>query len=267
MKKHTPRLCIIILIIFSLFISSCSSKFSYREKIISSTKTQKNLSSNTLSASTQFLSFFFPTNLEVGDLLFFDIKPFLALYVHIHNITGFSNDHVIMYLGTDEKGSHVFIESNDYTSLDLNLRINGVQTTKWWVFLLYVYFQSITIGKVHATNDQKQHAIQFAMSHRGDRYQWGWSNDSKYESWHANPVITDPQNPYYEQYYYPDDPYFNQWTCAELVWAAYLHQEIELDSNPVAYPDPDFNNQTFFYVGNNDLRHSENITIVSPIWR
>ena len=266
MKKHTIRLCIIILMISSLCISSCSSKFSYQENRSSSKKPQKNLSSNTLSVSPQFFSLFFPTNLDLGDLLFFDITPFFTRYLHLHNFTGFSNDHVMMYVGTDEKGRRIFIESNDYTLLDLNLRINGVQTTRWWVFLLYVNLQSITIGKVHATNDQKQQAIQFAMSHRGDHYQWGWPNDSKYESWHTNPVLTDSQNPYYKKYYYPDDPYFNQWFCAELVWAAYLHQGIELDSNPVPYPDPDFNNQTFFHVGNNDLRKSENITLVSPIW-
>ena len=79
MKKQTIRLCIIFLMISSLCISSVSSKFSYQEKINSRIKPQKNLPSNTLSVSTQFFSLFFPKNLDLGDLLFFDIAPFLTL--------------------------------------------------------------------------------------------------------------------------------------------------------------------------------------------
>jgi uncharacterized protein YycO len=154
----------------------------------------------------------------------------------------------------------------DYTSLDLNMRINGVQKTPWWFFFFYVDISTITIGKVNATNDQKQQAIRFALSRLGDRYQWAWHDDRRYESWHANPVLTDQHNPFYDKYYYPDDSYFNQWTCAELVWAAYLHQGIELDSEPFRYSDPDYNNETFFYVGNDEISNSDNITIVPPIW-
>ena len=204
----------------------------------------------------------FPTNLEVGDILFFDIKPFITLFEH--NISGFSNDHVIMYLGTDYPSINMFVESIDYTSLDLNLPWNGVQKTAWWIFLLYADLRTITIGKVHASDDQKQQAKQFALSHIGEHYQWSWQDDWRYESWHANPVLTDQSNPFYEKYYYPNDPYSNQWTCAELAWAAYLHQGIELGSEP--YHDPDYNNETFFYVGPDTIKNSDNITMVSPLW-
>lgn len=251
---------------FSLCLTSASSTITSEEKKHHQRPSYGTQSTRHPPAPYQCFSLLFPTNLEAGDLIFFDIKPLLSRFFHIHNISGFSNDHVIMYGGKNDKGQHIFIESNDYTSVDLNLRINGVQKTKSWVFFLYVHLKSITIGKVHATTDQKQQAIQFALSHLGDHYQWGWPKDPKYESWHANPVLTDPQNPYYEYYYYPDDPYYNQWTCAEFVWAAYLHQGIELDGEPAAYPDPDFNNQTFFYVGTDDLKKSENITLEPPIW-
>lgn len=208
------------------------------------------------------LSIPFPTNLEVGDILFFDIKPFVTFFEP--NISGFSNDHVVMYLGVDYLGRNMFVESIDYTSLDLNLPWNGVQKTAWWIFLLYADLRTITIGKVHATDGQKEGAKWFALSRLGEHYQWAWPNDWRYESWHANPVLTDTNNPFYEKYYYPNDPYSNQWTCAELVWAAYLHQGIELGSE--AYQDPDYNNETFFYVGIDTIKNSDNITMVSPLW-
>ena len=95
------------------------------------------------------------------------------------------------------------------------------------------------------------------MSRRGDHYQY-WN----YETWHANPNLTDPKNPYYEKYYYPDDPYINEWICGELVWASYLHQEIDLGS--VKEPDPDFNDETFFHAGWYTIKDNENVTLVTP---
>jgi hypothetical protein len=207
----------------------------------------------------------FPTNLEEGDLLFFDIKPFLTLF--FRNISGFSNDHVIMYIGMNSKGVNMFVESNDYTISDLNTSKNGVQKTPWWIFLLYADLDTISIGKVNADCGQKSQAIQFALSVLGNHYQYsGKKYWRRYESWHANPVIIDSNNPFYEKYYYPDDPYFNQWICTELVWAAYLNQGIELDSTPYEIPDSDYNNQVFFRVNCNDILNSNNIYIVPPTW-
>ncbi len=206
----------------------------------------------------------FPKNLKRGDLLFYDLNPILTLFEP--TIDGYSNDHVMMYIGENSFGRPHFIESIDYTSIDLNHHINGVQVTPWIMIYLISKHDTITIGKVAANQCQKEHAIDFAISKIGDHYQWAWPDNWRYESWHANPAITNTSNAFYEKYYSPEDPYINQWTCAELVWAAYINQGIQLDYHPFSRPDPDYENQEYHFVGTHHLRHSENISLVDPLW-
>lgn len=265
-KKYIIRSIIIFVLIIFLILSPSMITFSKQIKLIPYNKLPIHKNSITpVRLPMNNYIFPFPKNIEVGDLLFFDVKSFISLFVH--TVSGFSNDHVIMYIGLDSLGRKMFVESNDYTFFDLNCPINGVQKTPWWVFLLYVNCSTITLGKVNASDDQKLQAIQFVLNHIGDHYQWGWQDDRKYESWHTNPVLSDPNNPFYDKYYYPDDLFYNQWTCAELVWAAYLHQGIELDGKPYRSPDPLCNNETFFYVSTNDLKITDYMTMVSPLWK
>ncbi len=209
-------------------------------------------------------TFSFPNNLEKGDLLFYDLRPFISLFEPTN--PGFADDHVIMYTGRNSIGRHIFIEATDYTSIDLDLAINGVQKTPWIIIYCIANPRTLTIAKVHADQNQKQQAINFTLSNLGEHYQWAWPNNWRYESWHANPDITNTSNPFYDKYYYPDDPCVDQWTCSELVWAAYLHQGIQIDSTPITDPDPDFNNESFFYVGTTDILNSTNVTTCKPVW-
>ncbi|MCK4349054.1 MAG: hypothetical protein KAW47_10595 [Thermoplasmatales archaeon] len=190
-------------------------------------------------------------NLELGDILFMNIKPEI---VDLFNIT--FNVHMAMYVGNNK-----FIESADYSisnKENMNIHLpnsallkNGVQfSPKTWMKLVY---ENFTIGKVTtATPNQKQDAVDFAISQQDKPYQW------YYESYHANPNITDLTNPFYEKYNYSEDPYIDYWYCSELVWASYLQQSIELDSMPncIDYnptPPP----ECFYWVGVDDLYHTD----------
>ena len=158
----------------------------------------------------------------------------------------------MMYIGRGR-----FIESTDYSIFDIFNILDGVQITPWWFFLLYVDLSTITFGKVKATLSQRIKAIIFTLRQLGETYQHGVEGYEPYYSWHVNPDITDPNNPFYEIYYYPDDPYVDYWICGELVLAAYLHQWINLGSTK---PDPE-GDGIHFCVTPEDIRISENITM------
>ena len=200
----------------------------------------------------------FTSDLEPGDILFMDVRSFwLNIFPYAH-IKGYSNDHCALYIGKP-LSFNWFVESSNYTILSIIDYLDGVQISpKWW---LDIFFTNYTYAKVNpATKNQKQQAIDFAIGQIPEPYQDGWVNLPSYDSWHANPDLTDPQNPYYEKYYFPNDPYIDYWTCAELVWAAYLQQEVEIDSTPYLEYDS-IEEDYFYYVGTNDIRNSENVTI------
>jgi len=163
--------------------------------------------------------------LEVGDFLFMDIRPYWINLFGLPSNAGEHNDHVAIYMGLSR-----FVEAADYVPWGMGY-LNGVQVSPWlWMNLVYCNFQ---VGKVpSASSTDKANAVKFALSHLGQTYQHTYPDYEPYHSWHANPDITDPQNPYFRKYYYPNDPYINYWCCSELVWAGYLHQSIELDSTP-----------------------------------
>ena len=208
----------------------------------------------------------FPSNLEKGDILSFDIKQEIADLLNLRQFPGFSNDHVVMYIGS-VAGVQLFIESNDYSVFHFPWSpLNGVQITPWCIFSLYADEDTFLIGKVHvATEQQKLKAIGFSFSRLFDQYQWGSPDYDPYHSWHANPDITDHTNPFYEKYQYPDDPYIDYWYCYELIWAAYLHQEIEIDGDPTLEYD-DILQDYFYCIGVDDFKISDNVTICSPTW-
>ena len=137
-----------------------------------------------------------PNQLEVGDLLFMDIKPFwcqIFSQMQAESNLGRANDHVAMYIG-----NNLFIEANDYSGWFF-WKKDGVQKTH--ILLFSIWATNLTIGKVNNANyNTRQKAISFALNQTGCRYQWGWPNMSNYMSWHANPNITDITNPFYEKY-------------------------------------------------------------------
>jgi uncharacterized protein YycO len=208
--------------------------------------------------------------IEIGDILFMDVKPILSKVfppLKSHLVPGEANDHVAMYIGNS-----IFIEANYYGIEKYLEEINifyfqnifsnekdGVRKTPFIVF--WLWGTNFKIGKVNTTNEIKMDAVTFALEQIGKPYQWVWSGGDERPIWHVNPNITDPENPFFEKYNYQDDITIDRWYCSELVWAAYLHQGINID----AYPDPDLNNsnnnESYYYVGPDNIKFSEQVNI------
>jgi len=190
-------------------------------------------------------------HLEVGDLLFMDVKPIwcrIFSQMDAEEMEGRANDHVAMYIG-----DNMFIETNDYSGW-FPWKKDGVQKTHILLFALWA--TNLTIGKVNGADyNTRQKAISFAINQTGCMYQWGWPNMSNYMSWHANPNITNASSPFYEKYHYPEDQYVDFWYCSELVWAAYLHQEIQLDGLNLS------DNEGHYWIGCDSLLASEKLTV------
>lgn len=198
-------------------------------------------------------SSFIPDSLQFGDIIFMDVKPIITKLFDVHVVKGFSNDHCAFYIG-----NNWFIETSDYSMSKLNL-FNGVQFTPMWFYRCWAY--NFTYGRVNnASSSQKNQAFIFLLKQFKEPYQYGWPGFDDYMSWHSNPDIDDPNSPYY----YPDDPYLNYWYCSELIWASYLHQNINLDATPDPIWDP-YENGNYYLASVNDLRNSENVTMFNDI--
>jgi len=250
------KILIVVMLVVVVFPSQAFGKHTYDNKMsiinanIQDNMILDNVDENLVTINNKNIECILPIRLKIGDLIFFDIKPIIRILLHMPpEIKGDSNDHVAMYIGKNR-----FIESTDY-SLSSNIKsLNGVQITPWWVFKLYVDLSTLKIGKVKASPIQKLNAIIFTFRQLQEPYQYAWTNYEPYHSWFANPDIKNPSNPYYDKYYYPDDPYINHWTCSELIWAAYLNQGIELDSTPYT------EDGEHYYVGPDDVRNSYYVT-------
>ena len=213
----------------------------------------------------------FPAQLQPGDLLFMDAKPWIIHHFnvpHVDNDNGQkSNDHVVIYIGV-ENNVNMFIETNNYTVFlnAVNFTLpggSGVQKTPWWIF--YFWAENFTIGKVtNATSQQKQEAIDHANSLLGLGYQSAFSDYPPYFIW-SDPNITDPANPYYhERYYYPSDPVWgNKYFCAELVHACYLWatpSPINIDPYPAS--DGTYDGHPAWKIYPRTLLDSKNMTFI-----
>jgi hypothetical protein len=192
-------------------------------------------------------------SLEFGDIIFMDVKPIIAKLFNVHGNKGFSNDHCAFYIGYNW-----FIEASDYSMSKLNL-FDGVQFTPMWFYRCWAH--NFSYGRViNASSSQKSQAFIFHLKQFREPYQYGWLGFDDYMSWHSNPDIDDPNSPYY----YPDDTYLNYWYCSEIIWASYLHQNINLDATPDPIWDP-YENGYYYLASVNDLRNSENVTMFQEI--
>ena len=191
-----------------------------------------------------------PDFLKFGDIIFMDVKPIIAKLFNTHTNKGFSNDHAAFYIGRNW-----FIEASDYSMSKLGL-FNGVQFSPMWFYLCWAC--NITYGRVNnASSEQINQAFKFILKQYREPYQYSWPGNDDFMSWHCNPDIDDPYSPYY----FPDDPYLNYWFCAELVWASYLHQNINIDATPDPLWDP--SEYGYYYLASvDDIRNSENVTML-----
>ncbi len=150
-----------------------------------------------------------PSYLEVGDILFCDIKPVIVKmaeqsnFIKIHPIEGFSNDHAAMYIGKNR-----FIESTPYVYRPLRKNWLGVVITPYW--LIEAWSTNITFAHVKNTTTQdRKNAVKWAIKQLGSPYQSG--------SFIPNHNPKDS-----------NDEYSNWWFCSELIWAAYYNRNIPI---------------------------------------
>jgi hypothetical protein len=126
-------------------------------------------------------------------------------------------DHVAMYIGDNE-----FIEAAPEV---------GVWITNLNIF--HIWAKDITYGTVKtATTAQRQNAIKFAKDQLGKPY--------------------DPYKCFFMPWYKrPKDPSPNTeaWSCAELVWAAYYNQGIDIDRDGDRIP----------YVGTTEISSDDDV--------
>jgi len=167
-----------------------------------------------------------PSCMRAGDLMFIESKHELGL----EDIHGW--DHIVMYTGV----GHTFIESVPYPYCD------GVQYTDLFVYQTWV--DEVAFGYVAtASESQRIGALNFAQSQLGQPYQ-----NAHNESWHANANPDDPT-----------DPYSDEWMCAELIWAAYLHQGINTDITPLPPPPEIGGDGIHLYVEPQDMADDDDV--------
>lgn len=159
-----------------------------------------------------------PDFLQKGDLVFCEIRPTLVKWLHGHNVeTGF--DHVAIYIG-NHYGIDWVVEA---TYLPLPI----VRFTPLILLQLYSTVQYAAVKD--ANNTVKRAAMNFAVSQNGKPYQHILKlPDDDLFRWNANNQPNDSI-----------DPYSKCWYCAELVWASYYNQGIDLDT---VFPEARENN-------------------------
>ena len=150
-----------------------------------------------------------------GDLLFMDYVPTAIV---INNVSKHirSNDHVALYIGQRQGFPGVWCVSAGLTYTDKGVDYVDLQT-----YLDTEKVNNLTIGRVITANEtQRNAAILWATQHIGDSYQ----------NWGVFPPRGGPQkcsNPTSLLFPFTRDT----WYCAELVWAAYYNQGIDIDNN------------------------------------
>jgi PKD repeat protein len=242
---------------------------------------------NQTNKSTAFV--YIDVELEIGDIVFLELKQNIRdLYELIIGKELPYAVHAAIYIG-----NNLFIETADY-SLPNNIMLeeelekwynniietyssqkndneqitetdyffnleNGVQ--KSHSFKLNLLYDQRGLGKVSAANySQKIKVREFCEDQIGKPYQWVIDGLSS----RANPNITDPNNTYFD-WTVLDDPYIDNWYCTELIWAGYLHQQINIDSK--IENDPQNRIETIYY---NECRKYFNNSLIDmsrlPEW-
>jgi uncharacterized protein YycO len=170
-----------------------------------------------------------PSYLEVGDLLFVEARPWVRVVFGV-DVPGW--DHVAMYVG-----GGLFIEAGDYP---------GTHVVTYAPLGFYCLWASeIAYGRVvTADESQRLGAVAFAECQLYQPYQ------DPYVCWWANANPNDP-----------DDPYSNEFYCSELVWAAYVHEGINIDATPDPPSPEEGGDGVHLYVSPQDIADDDDVVM------
>lgn len=163
-----------------------------------------------------------PSYLRPGDLAFCEIRDILVLFGG-HDVApdkkhGF--DHVALYCGkghVNMKGEFIEDDKHGIDHVIEATCIPGNKVRYTPLFLLKIY-SHVTYGKVNGADEAiRRGTLDFARSQLGQPYQHFWKLSAPFNK-HANWNPDDLCDPYSDWYY-----------CAELVWASYYSQGIDID--------------------------------------
>lgn len=168
-----------------------------------------------------------PANVLIGDLIFIDLNHYTV------NLSFLGWDHVAIYIGNDQFIDAFLQEGVRITNLTAYMQL-GVQ---------------IAYGHVsHSTPERRTGAVHFAKSQLGKSYQ--------YFSWNFTSYDTLFNTIAYRCNRIKDaDPNSDAWYSAELVWATYLHQGIDIEKNGFLPP---------FWVWPSQISSDNNIIMYTP---
>jgi len=165
-----------------------------------------------------------PPDLQVGDLLFVEGEWWVP------DVSGW--DHVAMYYGENR-----FIEAVDYPGAHV--------VTVTPLAFYYLWADEIAYGTVTtASPQQRLAAVGFARGRLSRPYQ------DPYECWWAN---ADPDD--------PTDPHSDDWYGAELIWAAYYNQGIDIDAHPGPEPPEQGGDGIHLWVSPQDIADDDDVEV------
>lgn len=185
-----------------------------------------------------------------GDIVFGDFTP-LAIALGAKQLSGYSNDHVVIC------GNYGYYwESSSYIPA-INIW-RGVQYTH--KSILRLILKNCTVAKIPgASSMERNYMITFCRNQWKEDYQWAYPGDNRYESCFvtpdisASPAVNDPV--LIDRYSDAFVAYINEWHCAELAWAAWMHgANIDLDPSP--YKEWGYNGKYANESLNSELYHN-----------
>jgi hypothetical protein len=128
-----------------------------------------NVDTNIEAVSSDNETLNFPSDLNVGDLFFCDVKPYIQTIAEnyglnlIQSLKGYSNDHVGMYIGDNK-----FIEATPYFYAPVQKEWIGVVITPHW--LIKTWATNITFGYVNTDQNTRDAAVSWAKKQLGKPY-------------------------------------------------------------------------------------------------
>ena len=167
-----------------------------------------------------------PSYLQPGDLVCCEIWDFWTI-IGGHDVNPGEEgyfDHIAIYMGKGRISAKGEFIPNKIFGIDYVIEATYLPfpRVRYTPLLLLQIYSKLYYAKVTDANESVRNgAIEFAQSRLGDKYQHFWYAEGI--SWHANSNPDDP-----------NDINSNKWYCAELVWASYFNQGIDLDPT---FPD------------------------------
>ena len=153
-----------------------------------------------------------PNCIEIGDMLFIDLAPWQESNVMI---PGPHNEHSAIYIGDNK-----FVQAGQ----DAHSTVCISNYSRFYDIAKNLVFVRV----ITADDNQIKAAVEFAKSQIGESFQYYLPSFLDFIKNPLQWIWFDFKWPYPEVEWMPKA---REWYCAELLWAAYFRQGIDIDSN------------------------------------